>query len=99
MEKIGLFDIIDKFNSAASGKNDFSATKARQQNDNKPAENGFALKDPDDFAPPQYMMNAKMLAFMKRHDELVAAVPPRAPQKRGRKKKSELPAQPPKAEE
>ena len=60
MEKIGLFDIIDKFNSAASGKNDFSATKARQQNDNKPAENGFALKDPDDFAPPQYMMNAKM---------------------------------------
>ena len=94
MEKIGLFDIIDKFNSAASGKNDFSAAKARQQNDNKPA-----LKDPDDFAPPQYMMNAKMLAFMKRHDELVAAVPPRAPKKRGRKKKSELPAQPPKAEE
>ena len=32
-------------------------------------------------------------------DELVAAVPPRAPKKRGRKKKSELPAQPPKAEE
>lgn len=86
MEKIGLFDIIDKFNSAASGKNDFSATKARQQNDNKPAENGFALKDPDDFAPPQYAMNAKMQAFIRRHDELVAAVPKPEKKKRGRKK-------------
>ena len=86
MEKIGLFDIIDKFNSAASGKNDFSAAKARQQNDNKPAENGFALKDPDDFAPPQYAMNAKMQAFIRRHDELVAAVPKPEKKKRGRKK-------------
>ena len=86
MEKIGLFDLIDKFNSAASGKNDFSAAKARQQNDNKPAENGFTLKDPDDFAPPQYAMNAKMQAFIRRHDELVAAVPKPEKKKRGRKK-------------
>lgn len=98
MEKFGLFDIIDKFNSASKGENDFS--KSERKTEKQPtADNRSLLKDPDDFAPPQYMMNAKMLAFMKRHDELVAAVPPRAPKKRGRKKKSELPVQPPKAEE
>ena len=85
MEKFGLFDIIDKFNSASKGENDFS--KSERKTDKQPtADNRSLLKDPDDFAPPQYAMNAKMQAFIRRHDELVAAVPKPEKKKRGRKK-------------
>lgn len=85
MEKFGLFDIIDKFNSASKGENDFSKSK-RAADKQTPVDNRSLLKDPDDFAPPQYAMNAKMQAFIRRHDELVAAVPKPEKKKRGRKK-------------
>lgn len=85
MEKFGLFDIIDKFNSASKGENDFS--KSERKTDKQPTvDDRSLLKDPDDFAPPQYAMNAKMQAFIRRHDELVAAVPKPEKKKRGRKK-------------
>lgn len=81
MEKFGLFDLIDKFNTAASGKSDFSAgkEKAAEQTTSQ-------LKDPETTAPPQYMLNAKTLAYIARHEELVASVPPRAKARRGRPK-------------
>lgn len=88
MEKFGLFDLIDKFNSASSGKNDFSKTRPEEQTEQKKSATGESvLKDPDVSAPPQYMMSAKMAAYMKRHDELIAQIPKRTV-KRGRKPKS-----------
>ena len=44
MEKFGLFDIIDKFNSASKGENDFS--KSERKTDKQPtADNRSLLKD------------------------------------------------------
>lgn len=89
MEKIGLFDILDKFGRTTNGKTDFASGKKTPADENgRAADRDFTLRDPEDCAPPQYMMNAKMLAFMRRHEELVAAVPPKTPTKRGRKKNS-----------
>ena len=88
MEKFGLFDLIDKFNSASSGKSDFFKTRPDEKSERKKSAAGeSALKEPDISAPPQYMMSAKMAAYMKRHDELVAQIPKRTV-KRGRKPKS-----------
>ena len=89
MEKIGLFDILDKFGRTTNGKTDFASGKKTPADENgRAADRDFTLRDPEDCAPPQYMMNAKMLAFIRRHEELVAAVPPKTPAKRGRKKNS-----------
>ena len=89
MEKIGLFDILDKFGRTTNGKTDFASGKKTPADENgRAADRDFTLRDPEDCAPPQYMMNAKMLAFIRRHEELVAAVPPKTPTKRGRKKNS-----------
>ena len=45
MEKFGLFDIIDKFNSASKGENDFS--KSERKTEKQPtADNRSLLKDP-----------------------------------------------------
>lgn len=90
MEKFGLFDIIDKFNSASKGENDFAKSE-RQPAKQPPTDNRGLLKDPDDFTPPQYAMNAKMQAFIRRHDELAAAAAKAEKKKRGRKKKTEVP--------
>lgn len=69
MEKIGLFDLIDKFAANGSGGKTFSAAP---QEDKKPEQknDGYNLKNPDFGAQPQYMMNAKMQAFIKRHETL-----------------------------
>lgn len=69
MEKIGLFDLIDKFAANNSSGKTFSTSpqeekKAEQKSD------GYNLKNPDFGAQPQYMMNAKMQAFIKRHEAL-----------------------------
>ena len=40
MEKFGLFDLIDKFNSASSGKNDFSKTRPEEQTERKKERDG-----------------------------------------------------------
>lgn len=75
MEKFGLFDLIDKFNAASSGKNDFSESKKTEAAPQKPAKTtDSVLKDPDFTAQPQYMMNAKMTAYMKRHEKLLAEI-------------------------
>ena len=71
MEKIGLFDLIDKFATNNSSEKTFSTSpqeekKAEQKSD------GYNLKNPDFGAQPQYMMNAKMQAFIKRHEALKA---------------------------
>ena len=71
MEKIGLFDLIDKFATNNSSGKTFSTSpqeekKAEQKSD------GYNLKNPDFGAQPQYMMNAKMQAFIKRHESLKA---------------------------
>ena len=71
MEKIGLFDLIDKFATNNSSGKTFSTSpqeekKAEQKSD------GYNLKNPDFGAQPQYMMNAKMQAFIKRHEALKA---------------------------
>ena len=104
MEKFGLFDLIEKFNSAETGKKNFAGGN---QNTITPAKNETA--DNIVGAPPQLVMNAKMRDFIARHDELVKAIktkettikPPKdktspainpAPKKRGRPKKSSSPA-------
>ena len=71
MEKIGLFDLIDKFAANNSSGKTFPTSpqeekKAEQKSD------GYNLKNPDFGAQPQYMMNAKMQAFIKRHEALKA---------------------------
>ena len=74
MEKIGLFDLIDKFNTVATGKKDFDKQQVKAQ---KPLEkNGASTKfcDPQILPPPQYMMNAKMIDFCKKHDDFAKSV-------------------------
>lgn len=90
MEKIGLFDLIDKITTPSSGGKTFDNSSeirpARPQTGKKENEN---LRDPDFGAQPQYMMNAKMQAFMERHENLKADVPPIQKKKRTAKKKEE----------
>lgn len=78
MEKFGLFDLIDKFNAVANGKNDFAKRKTEQQdsqgdskigNGNPTAPLQNKLIDPQIFPPAQYIMNAKLRDFNKKHDE------------------------------
>ena len=78
MEKFGLFDLIDKFNAVANGKNDFAKRKAETQNSQNDSKLGNAtptdsaqnkLVDPQIFPPAQYIMNAKLRDFNKKHDE------------------------------
>ncbi|MBE5742635.1 MAG: hypothetical protein E7360_04900 [Clostridiales bacterium] len=66
MEKFGLFDLIDKFNASANGKNDFAKAPQTEKNDGAVS----SLVDPKITAPPQYLMNAKLFDFCKKHDEL-----------------------------
>ena len=74
MEKIGLFDLIDKFSTVASGKNEFN----KKQNtpslglEEKSGEAKFV--DPKTPPPAYYLMNAKMLNFCNRHDEFAKNV-------------------------
>lgn len=68
MEKIGLFDLIDKFNSVAGGKNTFdkkAQSPSLKNGDNKASER---LLDPKLPPPPHYVMNAKLLDFCLKHD-------------------------------
>lgn len=74
MEKFGLFDLIDKFNAAARGKSEFSAEEKSED-----LKRESLLKDPETTAPPQYMLNAKTLAFIRRHDELVKEIENKKP--------------------
>lgn len=71
MEKIGLFDLIDKFASERNGKTFMPADKT------PPKKNAGTdgLRDPDFGAQPQYAMNAKMQAFMARHENLKSEIP------------------------
>lgn len=71
MEKIGLFDLIDKFASERNGK-----TFAPEDKTPPPKKTGTdGLRDPDFGAQPQYAMNAKMQAFMARHESLKNEIP------------------------
>lgn len=78
MEKFGLFDLIDKFNAVANGKNDFAKRKEETQNSQNDSKLGNGnptaplqnkLIDPQIFPPAQYIMNAKLRDFNKKHDE------------------------------
>ena len=73
MEKIGLFDLIDKFNSVANGKKEFEKQLSKE---NQPlAKNATTkLTDPQLSSPMQYIMNAKMQAFCKKHEEFAKTV-------------------------
>lgn len=93
MEKIGLFDLIDKIASPRADEKSFRPAEnppradgngARGDKQNvRPASE--SMHDPDFGVQPQYMMNSKMLAFLKRHENLKADVPPAAPKKRAEK--------------
>ncbi len=90
MEKIGLFDLIDKITTPSSGGKTFDnppkPRPAKPQNRENESE---SLRDPDFGAQPQYMMNAKMQAFMQRHESLKADVPATRKRNRTTKKKEE----------
>ncbi len=70
MEKFGLFDLIDKFNAVASGKNDFAKPSSPPQKEETSKDNNSNLVDPKLPSPTQYVMNAKLLDFCSRHDNL-----------------------------
>ena len=68
MEKFGLFDLIEKFNSVANGKTEFS--KKEKSEPQKTAQNTKSnLVDPQITPPVHYLMNGKMLDFCLKHDE------------------------------
>ena len=66
-------DLIEKFNSSARGKTDFSSGgERRQTGDEGQTAQGFVK--PDLTAPPQYIMNTKMRDFVLRHDAMSKAI-------------------------
>ena len=93
MEKIGLFELIDKIASPKTDEKSFrpaenppraDGNSARGDKQNvRPASE--SLHDPDFGVQPHYMMNSKLLACLKRHENLKADVPPAAPKKRAEK--------------
>ena len=89
MEKIGLFDLIDKFTTPERTEKSFRAEpKSRPETPQQKTNETF--KDPDFGAQPQYLMNAKMQAFLKRHENLKAEIP--AAQKKKRQVKQSKPS-------
>ena len=74
MEKFGLFDLIDKFNGVASGKNEFN--KKQNPTLENPEETNQNSKFINPLTPPpqHYLMNEKMLAFCTRHDDFAKKV-------------------------
>lgn len=93
MEKIGLFDLIDKIASPKTDEKSFRPAENPPRADGNGARGGNqnvraaseSMHDPDFGVQPQYMMNSKMLAFLKRHENLKADIPPAAPKKRAEK--------------
>ena len=73
MKKFGLFDLIDKFSEAANGK---KTVKSDVSSVDRIAASGDsnALRTPDVEPDPQYLMNAKLAAFVARHDELAKKI-------------------------
>ena len=76
MEKLTLMDLIEKFNSSARGKTDFSSGGERRQTGDEGREGRTAqgFVKPDLTAPPQYIMNTKMRDFVLRHDAMSKAI-------------------------
>ena len=70
MEKFGLFDLIDKFNSVKNGKTDFAKNTPTPKADGENAKPTSNLIDPQILPPSHYLMNTKMQDFIKKHDEL-----------------------------
>ena len=90
MEKIGLFDLIDKITTPSSGGKTFdNSSETRSARPQTREKKNESLRDPDFGAQPQYMMNAKMQAFMQRHENLKADVPATRKKNRTAKKKEE----------
>ena len=73
MEKIGLFDLIDKFSTVASGKNEFnkktSAAPTPKEEDTK-----SQFIDPQILPPQYYLMNAKLIDFCVKHNDFAKKV-------------------------
>ena len=69
-------DLIEKFNSSARGKTDFSSGGERRQTGDEGREGRTAqgFVKPDLTAPPQYIMNTKMRDFVLRHDAMSKAI-------------------------
>lgn len=67
MEKIGLFDLIDKFNGTANGKNEFNKSQNPTSNQ-ETSDAGSKFINPQTPPPQYYLMNEKMLNFCNRHD-------------------------------
>ncbi|MBR2337458.1 MAG: hypothetical protein IKA61_05905 [Clostridia bacterium] len=73
MEKIGLFDLIDKFNAAARGKNELEKKQSTTASpEGAPASSKFT--DPKIIPPKHYLMNAKMQDFCIKHDEFAKKI-------------------------
>lgn len=70
MEKFGLFDLIDKFNLAQNGKNDFAKKSPNPKADGEISKPTSNLIDPQILPPSHYLMNTKMQDFIKKHDAL-----------------------------
>lgn len=75
MEKIGLFDLIDKFTTSPSREKKFA--NGEQESNSNEKKQSEINRSPDFGAQPQYVMNAKLQAFLARHDKLKSEIPPR----------------------
>ena len=76
MEKFGLFDLIDKFNAQANGKRDLKGATSNGNSSPPKADDSKVDTEPHSLVPVHYAMNARMLDFCKRHDELAKRVKP-----------------------
>ncbi len=70
MEKFGLFDLIDKFNLAQNGKNDFAKNTPNPKAERDDSKSSSGLIDPQILPPSHYLMNSKMQDFVKKHDAI-----------------------------
>ena len=74
MEKIGLFDLIDKFNGVASGKNEFNKKQNPTFEKTEEVSQNPKFTNPLTPPPQHYLMNEKMIDFCAKHDNFAKKI-------------------------
>ena len=74
MEKIGLFDLINKFSSVANGKNEFDKKQKVSAEQKEESTSNANFTDPHLPPPQYYLMNTKMQDFCNKHESFAKNV-------------------------
>ena len=69
MEKLGLFDLIEKFNAQANGKRNLVSSPQKDVSTQKTTDEKEEIQ-PLNLVPTHYAMNVKLQEFYKKHDSL-----------------------------